>query len=434
MENLNKITEKNSDLNSNPITKREPNINQNLTNRNDKDNNNINQVENNQNLEGTSSTIFLPDNQILKSEKEDINPITIEDILENDDYLNDLRTNYNSRFKKLLTTDNIKKLLKYCLLPPPPGSNIIQNQRYPYYSSQILCSPLVLLFSSSIENIIICDNENKNNKEKKSSPNNSYNVKADSNKPSSGEYIPTINGAENLEENIPVEYFQFKEYNENDEKYADISETEINKETVSKKPMSDYSKEEKIIIGIIFNEIFKMLDFIKKEDQSYIGYFQKIMNYILFNESEHMLNYLFDNKSNNDFLKKLYNHLDKAAIRNIMENMLNIMADNEDKMLLDMPSNYNDIIKGIIKELKIDYNYEKFEGICELIINTLINNSEKQLIKLVFNKEESIIIQLKYIFMDLLIKDNQKEKNKNYDKQIISIIKLICQLNTLNFI
>ena len=434
-----------SDIDKKSVKNQEPNINQNLLGEKDsKSNKDAIIKENNPNLEETSNTIILTQNKLLNIENEKNDEIKIEDILENDDYFNDLRNNSNSPFKKLLTTDNIKKLINFCLLPLPQESDIPQKQlRYPYYSSLILCSPLVLLFSASIENIIKFTNEkNKNSqneisKEHTSKKNSNSNKKSSQNNSNGNGLIyddmNNLNEKESLK-NSSDEFFQFKEYNEKDEKYADITETEIKKETISKKPMSDYNKEEKEIVGEIFKEIFKMLDSIKKEDQTYMGYFQKIINYILFNESEHLFNYLFENKEKKGDIIKLYKHLDKAAINNIMENMLNILADNEEKLSLNNQIQYYIIIKDIIQELKNDYdNYEKFEGICELIINTLINNSEKQLIKLVLNKEEkdNIIIQLQNIFIDLVNKNIQKENNKNYDKQIIAIIKLIYQLNNI---
>ena len=422
------------------VKNQEPNINQNLSNKKDSESNKDAIIkENNGNLEETSNTIILPHNQLLNIENGNDDEIKIEDILEDDDKFNDLRNNSNSPFKKLLTTDNIKQLIHFCLLPLPQESEFSQEQlRYPYYSSLILCSPLVLLFSASIENIIKFTNEKNKNAQNKISKEYSFNKR--SSKKASNENGAIYDDMNNLAEkesmkNSSDEFFQFKEYNEKDEKYADITETEIKKETISKKPMSDYSNEEKKIVGEIFEEIFKMLDSIKKEDQTYMGYFQKILNYILFNESELLFNYLFENKEKKGDIIKLYKHLDKAAINNIMENVLNILADNEEKLSLNNQIQYKIIIKDIIQELKNDYdNYEKFEGICELIINTLINNSEKQLIKLVFNKEEekdNIIKQLEKIFKDLVINDKQKENNKNYDKQIIAIIKLIYQLNNI---
>ena len=82
------------------------------------------------------------------------NELEIEDILQNDKCINDLMTNKNSRFLKMMTFDNINKLINYCLNP-----NAIKNKnskielRYPYYSSELLCSQCVLFFEKLINNL-----------------------------------------------------------------------------------------------------------------------------------------------------------------------------------------------------------------------------------------------------------------------------------------
>ena len=45
------------------------------------------------------------------------NGIKIEDIIDNDDLLNDLRTNPNSKYKEILTSKNINILIHYSLQP-----------------------------------------------------------------------------------------------------------------------------------------------------------------------------------------------------------------------------------------------------------------------------------------------------------------------------
>ena len=93
------------------------NINQNLSNKKESESNKDAIIkENNGNLEETSKTIILSQINQLIIENGNNDEIKIEDILENDDNFNDLRSNSNSRFKSLLTTDNIKKLIQYCLL------------------------------------------------------------------------------------------------------------------------------------------------------------------------------------------------------------------------------------------------------------------------------------------------------------------------------
>ena len=459
----------NSELNGKHIEKKESIFEQNSPNNNNSEpNRNQNSLENNDNSQSNTGAIILNDNSKMEIPKNqfinnDNNEITIENVLENDDYINDLKSNPRSRFIELITSDNIKKLIDWCLLPPDPGSNTPPNQlRYPHYSCQILCSSLVLLFSKSITNIIKANKaKNKNNDDKKNSSKNSSQMSSfkssnkDNNKYSNGN-LETIKEEEieyNLgneeEENNFDDYFKFNQNFEKEDKFPDNTETEIRKEKVSKKARSEYNKEEKKIVNEILDEIFVKLDYIKKEDQTYMGYFQKIINYILLNEFEHISYYLFEREENNadnnnkednnkdsqkdnNALKRLYKHLDQAAIQIILENLLNILFDNQNKSIRDTISKYNNIIKDVVQELKNDENYEKSQCICELIVSTLINNSENQLIKLVLNKNknENIIIQLKDILNNFLIKDNpKKEKNKNYDKLIIGIIQILYQLN-----
>ena len=367
--------------------------------------------------------------------KKGIDGIKIEDILENNDYFNDLMTNSKSPFINLLKTDNVKTLLKYCLDPKIYRDNngIINTKAYPYYSSQILCSQLVLLFSKSIKIIKRADEfdkENRNNND------NSKHMKSKSNdciKSSSGGHFSNSFEMEQNEEDIYgdamrernwSDFYQFKSDFGNEEKYAEISETEFYKEPLNKKPITEYDIEEKKIINIIMDEIFSLADFNNNEDQTYIGYFQKIVNYILFYESNIILDYLFKNRKTS--LEKLYNHLDSAAIQNILANILNILLDNEDKNSEKEGNKYKIIINDLMEELNYENNLGKAEFICDLIINTLINNSEKQLIDIFF-KKNNFINKIKEIISKIINKKN----NENNNKTIIGLIQLLCQLNSI---
>ena len=400
--------------------------------------------------------LFSQNSHSNDNQKKDREEIPIEILLENDELFNDLRTKSNSQYLKLITLLNILKLIDYCLKP-----NSILNkeskkyQRYPYYSCLLLCSDSILLFSKSINHIknsslakINKENEeNKENKiehikendkidslpEQKIKDNNSdY-----SNQPiinlTSEEIFDNMNsGMYNYEEEDKNfdDFFNFKNDFEENEKYVAISETEIKIDTISKKKINEYDEEEKKIINNILDEIFKFLDFKYPDDQTYMGYFQKIVNYLLFNESDIILNYLF--KEPNPIIKKFYKHLDKAAIQNIIENILNILADKEENINNIKESKYIFIIQDILQELNKDTKFDKAEFCCELIINTLINNSDTQLIALIFNKDNNIIIKLK-VFLEIIInKENFKKINKeNNDKAIIGISQIICQLNNI---
>ena len=387
-----------------------------------------------------------------KKEKRADNELKLEDLLENDDYIYDLNFNSNSRFIKILTTENIKKLIDYCLLLTTKlDENSTKAKRYPYYSCQILCSERVLLFSKSIARI----KESNNLKlTKKEIDNNEKNIiqpfpkdkKEDSTQislhPIKSFDINNIN--EDFYDNIDSsiykiehekpsfdDYFLYKSDDGNEEKYAEISETEIKRNTISIKPITDYDKEEKQIIDDILNEIFQVLKEEKKENlnnYTYIGYFQKIVNYLLSNETNIILDYLFRDPELP--IKLFYKHLDKAAVEDIMENILNILVDREDNLINIEDSKYNNIIVDMLNELARDIKFEKVEYVFDLIINTLINNSDKHLIELIFNKNKCILVNLR-TFIEVIINREKYRKNENNDKTIIGIMKMLNQLNTI---
>ena len=390
--------------------------------------------KNNQNISQS-----IRDIQIGKKSLEDIK---IEDILENDNYFNDLMTESRSPFLDLITIKNIKKLLHFCLNSQIYLDNKIMNRnRYPYYSSQILCSQFVLLFSKSTKNILRANNleANKENKNKNKNNNNEnndsifkYSSKSSDYGRNSGDYYDKaldinqnedIFGEVNRERNF-AEFYRFKSDFGNEEKYAEISETEFYKEPLNKKPITEYDFDERIIINEIMNEIFSLADFKNKEDQTYMGYFQKIINYLLFYETNIILNYLSKNREKS--LIKFYKNLDSAAIQYILENILNILFDNDGKKNEYEGCKYTVIINDLIEELNYDENLDKAEFICDLIINTLINNSEKQLIEIVFH-QNNFIKKIKEIILKIINKKN----NENNDKAIISLIQLLCQLNNI---
>ena len=82
------------------------------------------------------------------------NEVDLEKILENENYLNDLRTNQNSPFKTLFTTDNIKILIQYCIKFYQNSNKEPKiNNKIKYNLCQVLCSLSVLFFKESIHNI-----------------------------------------------------------------------------------------------------------------------------------------------------------------------------------------------------------------------------------------------------------------------------------------
>jgi len=386
----------------------------------------------------------------LVKEKLKRGELTIKDILDSDDCINDLRTNPISLYKEIITTDNIKILIDYCLKCNKELNGSSQKDlRYPYYSSQILCSSCVLLFDQSIPNIRHSDNliinKNKlidNELKKKVNNSNVLNEKLESNQFNNNEYFDnksknnddlsdSLNKNYNRDFNDDNSFNFLKDYeNEIEEKYIEsyqnLTETEMQNKTINNKSTIKYDDEDMKIIKEILSRIFDFLNCQKEEkilneNLTYWGYFKNIVNYLLINETDIMIEYLFGDST--PIIDKFYSHFYNTSIQIILENLLNILSDKEDNNI-KYNDKYNDIINKLIQILFEDSKTGKFENsefICELIINTLINNTEKQLIDLIINNN-SIMKKIKNIIDNIATKENN-------EKVISNILKVLCQIN-----
>jgi len=358
------------------------------------------------------------------------NELEIEDVLKNDDCINDLIKNKNSKFKKIITIENIKKLIGFCLFSDEPQNENSKLQlRFPYYSCQILCSQCILLFDESIENIKSTMKKsselslsNKNNDSLSSGIGDEENDKL-SNYTSNDE-IEKIQINTNVED-IYDEINASRELENNDiyeEKYVDIFNDQIHNNTIKKltykRSSVEFEQQDKELIYEILDELFKFLDLDNsKINDTCMGYFQKMVNYLLSNEEDIIFDYFFKNS----IINKLIKFINNISIKNILEYILNKLSNNtlnnDDIKIIK----YKDILKDLWKELIKDDKYEKAEYICELITNTLIINSDKELTEIIFENKSSMKNVTKLIKKVIDIKNNSK--------LIISLIKMLCKLN-----
>ena len=389
-----------------------------------------------------SNAVILEQNKFKEmplsiiNERYSKNELSIEDILQNDDCINDLITKSNSRYKKIITVENIKILIKYCLEPGGIKDDIPQRKiRYPYYSSQILCSQNVLFFQKSIKNLKKNkENQKGNNDENINNTKISEEEKKFTNKSEESnqhyQLEEDFNEDNNYEElynnNLYQSLFERDEYEKIEEQYVDFPkhriETDQKSKSKSNKSPTEYDEEDLAIIYDILSEVFKILDLQERNiNQTYMGYFQKIVNYLLFNEKDITIKYLF--KDNIPIITKFYKNLYSASIQNILENILNLISDLEDNYDDFKNSKYLQIIKDLWNILIENKNLDNFEFICELIINTLINNSEKQLIEFIFH-DDYAMTNIKNL-IEKIIKEN------NNDIKLRGIIDILFSLNKL---
>ena len=397
--------------------------------------------------EDNTNSTELPEKIPMKSIviKLNNNRLSIEDLLNNDQSIEELITNSSSRFKKIITTENIKKLIKFCLFPNPikdKDKDFQQQLRYTYYSCQILCSQCVLLFDKSIKNIKESNNL-KNNKEENYNKynninNNTVSSENEKNEIRNGnidinnkdkEIYLEIDNQNNSDEIIGETLFdefnkEKENENENDlyEKYIDsynnqINEIKTQKEEIKRRASIDYEEEDMKLINEILDEIFQILDS-EEIESTCSGYFQKMVNYLIFNEEDIIIKYLF--KDSDIIMKKLYRHINNNSIKNILENILYRLTESKEENDIKK-SKFEIIMNGLFEELESDQKFQKSENICELIINTLITNTDNELFELIL-KKKNIIEKLKEILGKIIDKENN-------DKIIIGISQIISKLN-----
>jgi len=380
------------------------------------------------------------------------NELSIEDILSSNECIEDLKYNPNSKYKKILTTKNIIKLISLCIYPSDPNIIITYNTlRYPYYSCELLCSPSILQFSKSTQSILKAnDRQNKiREKEEYKEEENDLN----------------FNEKDNNENNIQEDIFSQEEQKQeerNENKFEDFfadskgidneqfmnfnkrqeTESEIQNETMINNKKTHFEEKEYVIIKEIMKEIFGFLKQKINLDETCVGYFQKLVNYLLINEPKITTDYLFN--ENHFIVRKFYYHMNNASIENIFENILNYISDQENKEDNLDNSKFNLIIMELLDEIGCIINKEydnndninyindknKIEFISELIINTLINNTEKHLIKLIFSSSGNFMKKIIFLIEKSANLEYKKEKN-NKKSLIINILEIAQEINII---
>jgi hypothetical protein len=138
--------------------------------------------------------------------------------------------------------------------------------------------------------------------------------------------------------------------------------------------------------------------------------------------------------------------MNNASMENTFENILNYISDLENKEENLTNSRFNLIIMELLDEIgcKINKEYDninnpdnyinyienknQIEFICELIINTLINNTEKNLIELVFNSNGNFLQKIIFLIEQSVNLEYKNEIN-NKKNLIINLLKIVRQIN-----
>lgn len=68
------------------------------------------------------------------------NTLTVEEVLDEEDFVNDLKSPSFSQLSAFLTIEKIEKLLDYILIEPAADGNHKVGHKFPYFACEILCS------------------------------------------------------------------------------------------------------------------------------------------------------------------------------------------------------------------------------------------------------------------------------------------------------
>ena len=239
--------------------------------------------------------------------------------------------------------------------------------------------------------------------------------------------INTENEEKENKENSNIEQGESNkdEKAEDNNKEIKEKEEEAKMEIEDSIPAKKEIKEEKApnipLVYSILEHIFSFLDNKSSiENTVLLGYFNKIVNYLIKTRTKLILAYFLIQKDT--LIPKLIKNINKISISNIISNILNALTEENSP---EANEEYMIIVNECINYLsKIENNNEEdintFEFICDLIINHIIYNNKLKFSKIIdaniINKIEKIIIKLY---------ENYEQNNS----KILCLINLLTKMN-----
>ena len=332
----------------------------------------------------------------LEVEKMEKGELTLEDILSNNDIIQDIKSNPNSDFIKFFTNDIIIKLVDYSLKMPKSDDPKIAYQ-YPFNATEILCSNIFIMPDKFISEGKDIDTNNINDNEENEKNSQNYNT------------IMNSNEDELQKNNIDKDNNKMDEKKENEESKEDINNNNDDNDNNNCNKNKINDEKEKITKNIMkYNIIDYLFDFLKESNSEnnsnyvLVGYYNKILNNLIDNQSEKIINYTYNypDKDKLNFFSLFINHMSKKAICNILLKIL--LYENE--QIPDLYDKKIIVSQNIVKELQNTDDNIKYENICNTICKALENKKLFQ----IFMKDENFI---KILFE--LLNDTKNDKNKS---------------------
>ena len=322
------------------------------------------------------------------------NELTLENILEEDEIINDIKFNKESEFIDFLTEDKIKALIDYSTKMPLSDNHNI-GYKYPFNATEILCS----------------ENENFQNKFLISKP---FSSKENQIK----NFKEKINKAKKIKKGGFI-FQMFEIINKVNNNNLEINE-ELEIENIPEEEMIKYESKENKGQKVIYENVDYLLNFLKesedvKKNYVLVGYFYKILNSLININKNKIIQYLYDfpKKDEFDILNIFVQNMNRKSICDIVRKLLTFEDDFSDK--------FEDkkifLFEKILDELNIGEDKDKYECICDSLYLVMDNAKFFDL----FMTKKNLLQKIYDIIFNCA-------KNKNI-KKLISLLQLAIKIN-----
>ena len=338
------------------------------------------------------------------------NELTLEDILEEDSIIDDIKNNYQSPFINFLTNEKIKKLIDYSTKLPSSDTHNI-GYKYPFNATEILCSENIN-FQKQFMKETPLGLKDINDIELKEKLEQAKNIRKGG---FLSELFKIINKVkkelkkEGKNKNISEENESDSDSDiDIDDDYEEIEEANLK---------NDENKENKNI-KVIYENVDYLLNFLKeseetKENYVLVGYFYKILNNLIKIHSMKIVQYLFDypKKDEFDILGLFIKHMNRKSMCDIIYRLLTF----EDEFISQYDNKKLNLLEKIFDEINICNDKNKLECICDSL-SLVMNNSH------FFNifMTKSNLLEKIYVILFNTIKNSEKST---------SILKLLIKIN-----
>ena len=358
-----------------------------------------------------TSKLFNRD-AILKSfmSKLKTSQITLDEIIEEDMIVNDIKYNNESEFIDFLTEDKIKQLIDYSTkIPESSDYNI--GYKYPFNATEILISENVKfqnkflsqkpLISKELKEKQIKNFKEKINKAKKIIKKDGFFSK----------FFHILNEVRGIGDGARVG---------DGDGGPELNLEEINEDDFSEEEILEYENSKNREKIMVYENIDYLLNFLlddngAQENYVLMGYFYKILNAIINIHGVKIIQYLYDFPKKNEFdiLSIFINHMNRKSMCDIVRKLLTF----EDDLMIQYQEKKINLLEKILDELNLCNDEDKCDCICDAIYLILNNNNFFDL----FMSKNFLLEKIYDIFYTC-------GKNKNIRKKI-AMFKLLIKIN-----